>query len=298
MKKETKVQDRNGSERIIKRNKVKIAIIVVGVLLLVTLIGVAIYFIVEATKKYDYKIDGIEMKADIDDVRNDILDNQEGEEVGIFFYQEDNTTANYLMRGKQVYDDGENGSGPLATKMSETKDHITWYGVNIDDYDYLIEELFTTSTGDKTSPYMFYEQFEYLATQDREQDIWYISNLNYSDAEDNQFDISDASSHSNPTFDVHYNTSVDKPKDYETVDVVMNDGSSSEDETNSTSWSPWEPKSGTTMLFNGTLLTSIVDGWTLPPDSDDDMSDTETSETISNTLRDIIDELIDHNNTL
>lgn len=295
MANETKVQDRNGDKRIIKRNKLKISIIVIVVLVLLTLLGVGIYFIVKATKKYDYEVDGVEMKADINDVRDDILDDNQNK-VGIFFYEDDSANANYLLRGDQTYSEGEDGTGPLSEIMVESieSNDYTWYGVNLDDADYIIEQLFLTTTPKgSVETHMFYDQLEYLATGNRDADIWYFDSIDYNSFEDNSYVIDDGAT--NPKFSTK-EVDANKKKDWTTDLLIEKDSDSSE----SSSFESWDPTAGTMMLFNGSTLTSIVDGWTLPESAaNQDDPDSDSQANIVETFKsDILNPLLDHNNNI
>ncbi len=292
----TEIRDRNGSERIIKRNKLKIAIIVIASLLVVTLIGVGIYFIVEATKKYDYEVEGVDMKADIDDVREDIFDNSG--QTGVFFYNEDDSTANYLMRGDSVYSEGADGHGPLAEFMTETTNEdlseITWYGINLDKYDDVVEDLFLVEAKDSSDMgYMFYDEFEYLAGGDRDADIWYFNSIDYNSFEETSYSLDESAT--SPKFSIIENEDdKDNP-----VDVMLQTSDLIEGEDGDTSESTWYPSSGTMMLFNGVTMTSLVDNWVVPEsksETDSGDVDEENLTDIQITFKeDILEFLLDHN---
>ncbi len=303
MTKETIVNDRNGEKRIVKRSKLKISIIVIVVLLILSLIGVGIYFIVKATKKYDYEVEGVELKADISDVRDDILDNTNGDKVGIFFYTEDSAEANYLFRGDSVYSEGEDGAGALSEVMTSSieNDGYTWYGINIADEENLIEEFFITEANEDhgnpdAEPYMLYDQFEYLAGGDRDQDIWYFDNIDYNSFASPTYELDDGAKY--PKFELKLNDENSDSYEDDPTDIYLTTSDDGETDSESVP-EEWQPTTGTMMMFDGTLLTSVVDGWTIPPSSsttDETDTDVDTELEVKETfISSILEVLLDHN---
>lgn len=264
-KKEAK-EIKKGKNRLIKRNWVRISIIVSIVVILLVIISVGIYFIVESTKKTNYELDDIEMNAKINDVKEDILDNKNTDYMtGIFFYTEDDETANYLLRGNTVYDSGTNGAGILGSRMIEQNeyDDVTWYGIEIPDENELIEELLTKEVEtDSLVEYIFDDEFEYLggANNSSYVETWYISLLDASlaSSDSGSGENTTAKSQKSENFSLSVSNNLDdedNPRD------IVKNVDTAED---------WSVSSGTTLFFNGTKLEVIIDGWTTPTTDDQD----------------------------
>lgn len=312
MAKETKVKDRNGEERIIKRSKLKIGIITLVILILLTLIGVGIYFIVQATKSYDYDVDWNE--ADITEVREDILDG-DGSNVAIYFYEEDGQTSNFLLRDDTVYENGEDGLGALSEIINTTGDDITWYGVEITGENELLEELLTVEAGDfDNEGYILDSNFEYLgAGTALRDDMWMLSNLSHESTTGNDDYEVDTDKITSFSMQVQNNWIDGELDEDNERDIIFTDSSTdggdgttdggdgtteaSRKQSRSTG-TPLSVEDGTTMFFNGDQLTTMVKTWTTV-DVDEEEEDGTTSDLrddYHDTYKSWLEEIIKHNN--
>ncbi len=253
MEKEVKSK-KTEEKRIIKRNWLKISIITFIVLVILIGISVGIYFIVKSTQKNEYEVKGVNMDAKIKDVRNDILDSSDRNAVGIFFYQQDESVANYLMTGDVDTEVENEGNAVLKTFMEEEVEngYRTWYGIKIDDNgSELLKELFVEEVEDDV--YKFYDQFEPLYNTEwgNIDETWYFESLDGGN-DDPLYDISNSKS------DIF---KVDVVEDTGTLQKTV-DGSTFED---------WSIVSGTTMFFTeqGELET-IINSWLTPPTQESD----------------------------
>ncbi len=305
MANETKVTDRNGDERIIKRSKLKIGIITLVVLILLSLIGVGIYFIIQATKSYEYDEDWT--VASISEVRDDILDDDPNE-IGVYFYSEGSTTSNFMLRDNTNYESGNAGAGALSEVITESQNQekITWYGVEIpDENNELIEDLLTVKD-DETGDYIFRDDFEYLGSgSSLRNGMWIMNTL--AGSSDEFFDIEDAT-YSSFSFQVQNNEDdEDNPRDilfYDTSTTDGGDGSTDGGDTSETTYSTraatgttYSVQDGTTMFFNGSQLTGVVNSWETVEVSEDETSDdtADTRDDYHAKYVDWLNELIDHN---
>lgn len=286
MSKETKVKDRNGSERIVKRNKLKIGIITLVILISLTLIGVAIYFIVISFKHYDYKdTDGLKI-AKVEEARDEILDNSNGDQVGLYFYEEDGLTSNFLLRDNKIYDDGSANAGALAEVISSTKDDITWYGIEIPEENEVAENLFTIKSEIDDSQWVLNDSFEYLGNGYYNGiEPWVINELDGANT-DEAYTPED-SIYTSFSLDVKNNDDEDNERD-----LMFTDKS-----TSGTSPTQYSVADGTMMLFNGTQLTSVVNSWTSTDVDSDDVTTSDTRDQYHDTYVDWINQLIDHNSS-
>ncbi len=310
MAKETKVTDRNGDERIIKRSKLKIGIITLVVLILLSLIGVGIYFIIQATKSYEYNEDWND--ATISEVRDDILDDDPNE-IGIYFYSEGSTTSNFMLRDNTDYESGHDGAGALSEVITATQEEVTWYGVKIpEENNELIEELLTVKD-DESGEYIFRDDFEYLGSgSSLRSDMWVINTL--AGSSDEFFELEDAT-YSSFSLQVQTNEDdEDNPRDILFYDTSTTDGgdgttdggdgTTDGGDTTGTTYSTREAtgtafsvQDGTTMFFNGSQLTGVVNSWeTVEVSTDETADDTsDTRDKYHNKYVDWLNELIDHN---
>lgn len=298
MSKETKVMDRNGDERIIKRNKTKIGIITLVVLILLSLIGIGIYFIVVSFKKYDYD-PGWE-EASITEVRDEVLDNDK--KIAVYFYLEKGSTSNFMLRNNTVYGDGESGTGAMAEVIDSTSDNLTWYGVKIPEENELIEELLShkIKTNNDKEVYTFYDEFEYLSSgTSLRNNMWMIDSLDGGAEEDYEV-VDQAYDSFSLQVDTNEDAIEDKDDDNER-DILFYDTSSTKDNkitSRESTGTDYSVKDGTTMFFNGTQITSVVNGWSTVSidDEDEDDSDTTQRDEYHSNYVNWIKELVEHNN--
>ncbi len=310
--------DRNGDERIIKRSGLKITIITVLVLILLTLIGVGIYFIVESTKKENYKdLDWEVVKAE--EAQEKILNSSAEDEFGLYFYEEGGVISNFLLRNNESYEDGEDATGALAEVVNSTSEDITWLAIEIpEDNNELIEELLTVPS---TKPneegykeYIFAEEFEYLGSGSSLRDgTWIIDSLTGEDEQDG-FEPDDKIVESF-SLQVQDNGDEDEDnlRDVMFLDSSTGGGTDSGDGSETTetesieisthdgaTGTAYSVSDGTTMLFNGTQLTSVVDSWgttTVTEDYTEDESD-KTRDEWHDSYVDWLEFLIDHNTNI
>ncbi len=297
----TKVTDRNGDERIIKRNKTKIGIIILIVLFLLCLIGVGIYFIVKAANKNEISDDNWEV-ATISEVREDILDG-DGSEVGVFFYKNDSSITNFMLRDNTDFDAGSKGAGALSVAMEQSSNEMTWYGVEIPKTNELIEELLTKKVDgvNGEDEYVFYDQFEYLgAGTSLRPDMWVISSLTGTDNDaDESFSVEDKALGS---FSMSVETNDPDADDYDdnSRDVYFTDSSTDNGGDGSTrsSGTVYSISEGTTMFFNGEQLTGVVNSWgTVAVAEDPEEGDTtaDTRDEYHDDYLEFLKEMISHN---
>lgn len=302
----TIIEDRNGSKRIVKRSKLKIGIIVLITLLLLTLVGVGIYFIVKATKKYPYNEDW--EIVSVEEATDAILEGDKN--IGLYFFSEDSTTSNFMLKDNKIYEDGEDGAGALAEVMTsyEDNDDFIWYGIEIpEDENELIEDILTTEVdaedGSGDTEYVFRDEFEYLgAGSSLRTGTWIIDSLDGAAEED--FEIEDSAYSS---FSLQVKNSYDEDDELQR-DILFYDksttGTESESATLRTDVSTREStgtnysvKDGTMMMFNGTQLTSLVNGWTTVDVSEDTTEDdtADIRDEYHDVYVDFISQLIEHN---
>ncbi len=281
---ETKINNRD--ERIVKRNWLRIGIITTIVIVVLALIGVGIYYLVDAVKHEDYEVEGVEMNADIEDVTDEILKGDKT--VGMFFYTEGSTEANYLLRGNTVYDDGTDGLGAVAEVMeSDLNSDITWYGINLDEKknDDAEEVLFINPDSSSEDPTLR-EEFEYLGQGSlRDDALWYFDSI------DASVNATSGGNHEVEEYKAdNFSMRADSVdgNDDDDYKVTISTGISSDDET---LYHDWTIENGTFMMFNGTQLTALVDDFMIPTDEVAE----ETTMTYNDVYVDWISELIEHN---
>lgn len=264
MKEKTKIKEK----RIIKRSWLKISIILSFVIVFLIGLGVGLYFLFR--NKVDYSDVATEMifNASIEEVRDDIQDEQ-GEDIGVFFYTEDEAVANFLMLGTTDSKSENVGVGVLAEHVNTTTDIRKWYGIEIPEKNELLETLLTYS---EDGEYKFYDQYEssangtsetlYIALADGANGVpsetgEITENLTPQDAASKDFSIR-----------VKNNSDIGKnePNYKNERDVLL-----STDPNDTTGGLPWVVKSGTTMFFDGSTgnLESVIDSWTTTEDENE-----------------------------
>ncbi len=305
--------DRNGDKRIIKRSGLKITIITILVLILLTLIGVGIYFIVESTQKENYKDLDWEV-VNAEEAQEKILDSSAGDEFGLYFYEEGGTVSNFLLRNNESYEDGQDATGALAEVINETSEDITWLAIEIpEDNNELIEQLLTVQSDVENEEgyyeYIFAEEFEYLGSGSSLRDgTWIIDSLTGDDETDG-FEPDDKIVESF-SLQVQDNGDEDEDnlRDVMFLDTTTNGGGSETTETESmdvstrdgSTGSAYSVTDGTTIMFNGTQLTSVVNSWgttTVTDDTETDESDT-TRDEWHDSYVSWLDFLIEHNKNI
>lgn len=186
----------NNNERIIKRNWWRIGIIVTIIVVILIGLSVGLYFLFRPT--YDLNTERLIVttsKKVGEEVRSPSQDKKDG--IGVFFYQEDEQTTNWLLWNDQEGKDGDNkGIGPLSELIDNSK--RTWYGINLDKEDSreIIDNIFVNndtldfyeqfmglnpSTGKLTGGFNFYDQ---LTAGDDLQDEELITYPDYSVVKD------------------------------------------------------------------------------------------------------------------
>lgn len=318
---QTTITDRNSDKRIIKRSGLKITVIIIMILLFLTLIGIGIYFIVESTKKESYDVDGWEIVSAEEAGEAIAASEASDEQFGVYFYKEGGDTSNFMLRNDSVYNNGEDGTGVLSEVIFDTKEDITWYGIEIkDDSNELIEEFLTVQSEsdedfDDFNDYIFREEFEYLGSgSSLRSDIWIMSSLsgdsnstddNYTPDDDKiesfslQVQNNGDEDEDNLRDVLFYNSTTggDGSTDGGDGTTEGGDGTTEASRTTRTSGNAYSVTDGTTMLFNGSQLTTVVNGWETKTVSDKPEEDGsgEDRDEWHEAYADYLDYLIDHN---
>ncbi|BDU67811.1 MAG: hypothetical protein TYPL_4640 [Candidatus Tyloplasma litorale] len=283
---------RDIDERIVKRKWKKISLMLVAFLILFIIIGTSIYFIVRSVQPTGYSIPNVEMNADINDVREEILnDENDDERIGLFFYEEDDSTANYLLKDNVNYDEGTDGAGPLGAVMEEYSkesehENWIWYGIQIPNNNNLTTELFTTKSTIEDE-YVFYDDFEYLGGANNSSfvETWYIDNL---DAGTKLEEGGENTTVEDQTADNFNLEVVTDNFEEDTRHIKLTTGSETTEDSSSSD--DWNVQSGTTMIFEGNKLEVVIDSWTTPSSNDED-SIAQYDEVYSDWLDEIIDKV-------
>lgn len=124
----TVVQNRNGDERIIKRNWWKIIIIVFVVLIVTIGLSVGLYF----AFRPKFSLNGNYETAKPIKISKDIRDGEGEENIGVYFYSKNNESINWLEWDDVEGQKGKHANkGPLAEVVNNSKN--TYYAIEIED---------------------------------------------------------------------------------------------------------------------------------------------------------------------
>ncbi len=159
--KETTVQNRNGDERIVKRNWWKIIIIVFVVLVVAIGLSVGLYY----AFRPKFSLNGDYETAKPKIISEDIRDGGNEGNIGVYFYSKDDESINWLEWDDVEGEKGEYANeGPLAQVVIDSDN--TYYAIEIeedsDDMNDILLDLFMNE--DSAEDYrVLYDEFETIS---------------------------------------------------------------------------------------------------------------------------------------
>ncbi len=244
--------------RIVKRRWWVIALIITVVLSMLIGIGVGLYFVFKP-KSWDVNTNNLilldgDNEKDMKRIRDDIHNG--GNSVGIFYYQEDESVANWLLWDDTKGKGGDDASkGPLVTYLDQQEQiatNITWYGVKIDG---------PTST--KAPANLFLDKDKDALYED----FWNLDAPHIEQTKSYSWDFKpDDVPHGG------YNPSNDKV-DHTSFSLDVDDSDKKNPKLNQDN-SEYSVNSGTTMFFTAakdsySMLQTVISSWTAPDTSTD-----------------------------
>ncbi|NQX83182.1 MAG: hypothetical protein HRS50_00505 [Mycoplasmataceae bacterium] len=247
----TKVDEANKNKRIIKRSWWKIVIIISIIVVLITGLGVGLWFLLKPKPiSYSDVAHKMNFNTSIEKVRDDILD--KGEDIGIFFYEENEDVANFLMLNTTDSEGDSVGIGVLAEYINTTSSERVWYGIKIPSKNELLEILLTYEI--KDNEYVFYDQYE-DAANGTETPLYIVEadGDNKANGDENLKPDEDAEDY----FRIGVKNNKDEKDNPRDILLSINSSETTEGK-------KWESQSGSVMMFDGetSRLQTFIQTWT------------------------------------